>query len=284
MTNSERVWFITGVSSGFGRTLAEEAARAGDKVIGTVRQAKQIEEFNAISPGSTFAYILDVTRPDGVKATVEAAFKHFNRLDIIVNNAGFGLLGAVEEVSVEEYRQVMETNFFGALLVTQAVLPYLRAQQRGHILQMSSTSGFRGTTGFGAYNASKFALEGMSEALAQEVGPLNIKVTIVEPGPFRTNFTGAGIKVAKRQMEEYDSTAGVFKAAMQAGHNEQAGDPTKAAKVLLELVNADNPPLHLPLGQFAFNVIRAKLHQMQQNLDDWENIASKTSFDNSFHE
>ncbi|MCC9138025.1 SDR family NAD(P)-dependent oxidoreductase [Pontibacter silvestris] len=223
--------------------------------------------------------MLDVTRPDGVKAIVEAAFKHFGRLDIVVNNAGFGLLGVVEEVSLEEYREVMETNFYGALQVTQAVLPYLRAQRQGHILQMSSTSGFRGTTGFGAYNASKFALEGMSEALAQEVAPYNIKVTIVEPGPLRTNFAGAGIKAAKKHIKEYDTTAGAFTASMRAGHNEQAGDPAKAAKVLMELVNTDNLPLHLPLGKFAFDVIRAKLQKMQQELDKWESFASKTSFE-----
>ncbi|WP_276496366.1 oxidoreductase [Pontibacter litorisediminis] len=275
---AEKVWFITGVSSGFGRVLAEEVARRGDKVIGTVRQHRQLEEFNAIAPGSTFAYLMDVTNADGVKATVDAAVKHLGRIDVLVNNAGFGFLGAVEEATVKEFREVMETNFFGALQVTQAVLPYLRRQGHGRILQMSSVAGFRSTQGFGVYNASKFALEGMIEALAQEVAPLGIRVSIIEPGPFRTNFAGSSIKSAQQEMPAYEGTAHVFKNTILGYAGQQDGDPVKAAQVLLQVVDSDNPPLRLPLGQTAYDAVRKKLQQVEQDLGDWESIATKTSF------
>ena len=276
---SEKVWFITGVSSGFGRTLAEEVARSGDKVIGTVRQLRQLAEFNNILPGNTFAYLMDVTNPDGVKATIEAAFNHFGRLDVLVNNAGFGFLGAVEEATIKDYREVMETNFFGALQVTQAVLPYMRKQGRGRVIQMSSAAGFRSTAGFGVYNASKFALEGMSEALAMEVAPLGINVTIVEPGPFRTNFAGSSIKATKHEMLEYEATARVFKNNILGYAGQQEGDPQKAAQVIVQVVNADNPPLRLPLGSTAFTAVRKKLQQVEEDLQNWELIAANTSFD-----
>ncbi|NDK57210.1 oxidoreductase [Pontibacter fetidus] len=275
---AERVWFITGVSVGFGRTLAEEVARNGDKVIGTVRQHGQLAEFNAISPGNTFAYLMDVTNPDGVKSTIEAAYNHFGRLDVLVNNAGFGFLGAVEEATIKDFREVMETNFFGALQVTQAVLPYMRKQGSGRIIQMSSVAGFRSTQGFGVYNASKFALEGVSEALAQEVAPLGIKVTIVEPGPFRTNFAGSSIKSAKLELPEYDSTARAFKNNILGYAGQQEGDPQKAAQVIWQVVNTDNPPLRLPLGTTAFTAVKNKLQQVAQDLENWETIAANTSY------
>ncbi|MFD2247790.1 oxidoreductase [Pontibacter ruber] len=276
---TEKVWFITGVSGGFGRELAAQAAKAGAKVIGTVRQAGQLEEFNAISPGNTFGYLLDVTNPDGVKATVDAAFKYFGRLDVLVNNAGFGFLGAIEEASIAEVRQVMETNFFGALQVTQAVLPYMRQQGSGRIIQISSVAGIRSTPGFGVYNASKFALEGFSEALAQEVAPFNIQVTIVEPGPFRTRFAGTSIKRASRHMQEYESTSGRFKQAMEERNGYQDGDPEKGAAVIVQVASSDNPPLRLPLGRTAFEAVRLKLQQVAKDLDAWEYLAAHTSFD-----
>ncbi|MBC5774841.1 SDR family NAD(P)-dependent oxidoreductase [Pontibacter sp. KCTC 32443] len=275
---SDKVWFITGVSSGFGRTLAEEVARNGDKVIGTVRQLGQLAEFNDISPGNTFAYLMDVTNPDGIKATIDAAFNHFGRLDVLVNNAGFGFLGAVEEATIKDFREVMETNFFGALQVTQAMLPYMRKQGSGRIIQMSSAAGFRSTAGFGVYNASKFALEGMSEALALEVAPLGIHVTIVEPGPFRTNFAGSSIKAAKQEMPEYDASARVFKNNILGYAGQQEGDPQKAAQVILQVVNAENPPLRLPLGSTAFTAVRNKLKQVEQDLSAWEEVAANTSY------
>jgi len=276
---SNKVWFITGVSSGFGRTLAEEVAKSGDKVIGTVRQHRQLEEFNAIAPGNTFAYLMDVTNADGVNATIDAAIKHLGRIDVLVNNAGFGFLGAVDEATITDFREVMEANFFGALQVTKAVLPHMRARGSGYIVQMSSVAGFRSTQGFGVYNASKFALEGMSEALAQEVKPLGIHVTIVEPGPFRTNFAGSSIKAAKLELPEYDQTARVFKNTILGYAGQQEGDPVKAAQVILQVVKSDNPPLRLPLGGTAITAVRNKLEQVEQDITAWETIAANTNFD-----
>lgn len=277
--NISKVWFITGVSSGFGRELAKEVAAHGDKVIGTVRHPEQIAPFNNIAPGLTFALLMDVTEAEQVSSMVKEAFNKFERLDVVVNNAGFGFLGAIEEATIPEVRDVMETNFFGALRVTQAVLPYLREQGFGHILQISSVAGFRSTQGFGVYNASKFALEGFSEALALEAAPFNIKVTIVEPGPFRTQFAGSSIKIATNKIDAYTTTAHVFERAMHERNGKQDGDPAKAAEVLWQVVNSDNPPLRLPLGQLAFDAVRAKLESVVSDLDAWEPVASKTSFE-----
>jgi len=275
----EKVWFITGVSGGFGRVLAEQAAKRGDKVIGTVRQHRQLEEFNAIRPGSTFAYLMDVTNADGVKATIDAAIKHLGRIDVLVNNAGFGLLGAVEEATIADFREVMEANFFGALQVTKAVLPHMRERGSGHIVQMSSAAGFRSSFGFGVYNASKFALEGMSEALALEVKPLGIHVTIVEPGPFRTNFAGSSIRSTKQELPDYEQTARVFKNNILGYAGQQEGDPEKGAQVILQAVDSDNPPLRLPLGSTAITAIRKKLEQVEHDVQAWESVASKTSYE-----
>ena len=273
-----KVWFITGVSSGFGRELAKEAAAKGDTVVGTVRKKEQLQPFTNIAPGLTFAYLLDVTEAGDVKSTVREVVEKFGRIDVLVNNAGFGFLGAIEEVTTAEVRDVMETNFFGALHVTQAVLPYMRAQHSGHILQISSVAGFRATQGFGVYNASKFALEGFSEALAQEVAPFHIKVTIVEPGPFRTQFAGTSIKTAGHRIDAYSKTAGTFMQTMQERNGKQEGDPTRAAEVLWQVVQSPNPPLRLPLSQYAFDAVRGKLNQVAADLQAWESIGTDTSF------
>lgn len=273
-----RVWFITGVSGGLGRELAKEAAAHGDTVIGTVRKMEQVKPFNDIAPGLTFAHLLDVTAFDEARDTVKKVAEKYGRIDVLVNNAGFGFLGAIEEASINEVRDVMETNFYGALHLTQAVLPYMREQHKGHILQISSVAGFRATQGFGVYNASKFALEGFSEALALEVAPFQIKVTIVEPGPFRTNFAGASIKKAADKIDAYAQTAGVFERAMAERNGKQDGDPMKAAEVLWQVVQSPEPPLRLPLGAYAFDAVRSKLGQIAAELDAWESMATDTSF------
>lgn len=273
-----KVWFITGVSSGFGRELAKEVASHGDTVIGTVRKKEQMQSFNDIAPGLTYAHKLDVTEANDVRSAIKEIAEKYGRIDVLVNNAGFGFLGAMEEAGIAEVRDVMETNFFGALQVTQAILPYMRAQQGGHILQISSVAGFRSTQGFGVYNASKFALEGFSEALAQEVAPFNIRVTIVEPGPFRTEFAGSSIKTVKNKIDAYTRTAHVFERAMHERNGKQDGDPAKAAEVLWQVVQSENPPLRLPLGRIAFDAVRMKLQNVAADLDAWESIASKTSF------
>lgn len=274
-----RVWFITGVSSGLGREIAKEAAAHGETVIGTVRKKEQVKDFETIAPGLTFAYVLDVTERAKVFSTIKSVIDKFGHLDVVVNNAGFGFLGAVEEVDVDEIKEVMDTNFYGALHVTQAILPQFRQQSHGHLVQISSVAGFRATQGFGVYNASKFALEGISEALAQEVAPFNVHVTIVEPGPFRTKFAGESINRAKKKIPAYAKTAGEFEKAMEARNGKQDGDPAKAAEVIWQITNTDNPPLRLPLGQTAYNALRQKMTQLENDLKAWEHIAVNTSFE-----
>ncbi|HSV44443.1 MAG TPA: SDR family NAD(P)-dependent oxidoreductase, partial [Ramlibacter sp.] len=193
-TPTPRRWLITGVSSGFGLELAMAALARGDTVVGTLRQREQAESFEKIAPGRSHAVLLDVTRADTIAPAVQQALQLAGGLDVLVNNAGYGLFGAVEETSDAEARHVMETNFFGALAVTRALLPQLREQRSGHIFNIASVAGVIGFPGCGLYAASKFALEGMSEALAGELAPFNVRVTIVEPGGFRTNFAGGSMR------------------------------------------------------------------------------------------
>jgi NAD(P)-dependent dehydrogenase (short-subunit alcohol dehydrogenase family) len=274
-----RIWFITGVSSGLGRSLAEAVAARGDIAVGTLRQDAQLAAYNAVAPGRTVGLKLDVTDHARVEAVVQQVIAQFGRIDVLVNNAGYGLLGAVEEVSDAEARAQLETNVFGALAVTRAVLPHLRRQKAGHILQISSIGGFNGTPGAGIYNASKFALEGFSEALAKEAGPLGIRVTLVEPGPFRTKWAGESLKRAAAVIPEYAATpAGATIARIQGyGANaSQPGDPDRAADAMIKTVDAANPPLRLVLGALAINAFRAKLESTLKELAAWEAIGLAT--------
>lgn len=268
-----KTWLITGISSGLGHALAKAVMDAGDFVVGTFRQQNQVDEFNRMHHGKSLAMKMDVTHREEVINVVEELKTKIGRLDVVVNNAGFGFAGAIEEATVEEVRAVMEANFFGALHVTQNVLPILRKQAHGHIIQISSHGGFKATAGFGIYNASKFALEGMSEALAGELLPLGIRLTIVEPGPFRTSFAGSGFRLANRLIEDYQSTAGLFRERIKSVDGKQEGDPHKAALAILNVVNHPNPPLRLPLGKVALATIASKLSHVQQDIDNWSNVA-----------
>ena len=278
MIQQEKIWFITGVSGGIGRSIAKQAALAGNTVIGTVRKEEQIEAFSALVPGKTYGVLLDVNEHAQVKGVVDAAILKFGRIDVLVNNAGYGLFGAVEEVSIAEARQQMETNFFGALAVTQAILPIMRQQKSGHIVQISSQAGFRSAPGLGIYNASKFALEGFSEALALEVAPLNIKVTIVEPGPFRTSWAGDSSKRAENIIDDYSGTAGKLISTINGYSGNQPNDPEKGAKIILEVINSENPPLRLPLGPEAHEAVKGKLKSVTEDIGVWESRAIKTAF------
>lgn len=281
MSNSSKVWFITGISGGFGKCLAEEALQNGDQVVGTFRKLEQVEAFNQQYGDKALGVQLDVTKPQQVEEAVQAAIKTFGRLDVVVNNAGFGLMGTVEEVSLSEARDLFKTNLFGVMNVLHAVLPILRKQKSGHILQMSSVSGFRAGQGFGLYNASKFALEGLSEALAAEVAPFNIKVTLVEPGPFRTAFAGTSLKKAEKTIEDYEKTsAGEWMRKFPERDGKQDGDPVKAAKVMIRVVNSTNPPLRIPLGKIAHDGFKSKIESVQKDMAAWEAISLNTSFDN----
>lgn len=276
---AEKVWLITGVSGGLGRALAIEAANKGDIVIGTVRKPEQLDEFRNLIPGKTFSVKLDVTQHFQTKAVIDPVIEKFGRVDVLVNNAGYGLLGAIEEVNTREVREQFETNVFGALTVTQAVLPFMRKQKSGHIVQMSSAAGFRSSPGLGIYNASKFALEGLSEALAYEVAPLGIKVTIVEPGPFRTQFAGTSSIRAAATIKDYESTAWLRIKTIHQYNGKQLGDPKKAALAIIKAVESENPPLRLALGQYAVDAIKAKIESVVNDLTAWEDVGLNTNFD-----
>ena len=279
MINYSKIWLITGVSSGLGRALAQQAALEGNIVFGTLRKASQIEEFNQLVPGKTFGLEMDVNNHHRMEIIISHILGQFEQIDVLVNNAGYGLFGAIEEVSMEEARMQMETNFFSALALTQAVLPVMRRQHSGHIVQISSMAGIRSNPGMGLYNASKFALEGFSEALALETEHLNIKVTLVEPGPFRTLWAGASSIRSKKVIEDYNQTSGEMIKLINDYTGTQPGDPVKGAKAILKAVNSKNPPLRLALGKIALEAIRKKLVSLEKNLNDWEELSLDTSFD-----
>ena len=213
---------------------------------------------------------MDVTDQKQVEAAVSAAVQRFGRIDVLVNNAGYGMVGAVEESAEEEFRPMFETNVFGLIRVTQAVLPQMRGQGAGHIVNLSSIGGLVATPGFGLYNATKFAVEGLSEALAQEVKPLGISVTIVEPGPFRTKFLGKAGGEAKRKIPAYGQTAGKMRAYFTEQDGKQPGDPLKAVEAMVKAVEAEHPPLHLLLGASTLPRVKAKIEALQKDLAAWE--------------
>ncbi len=273
-----KIWFITGISSGLGQALAAAVLQQGDFVVGTFRKAEQVENFNAQHKGQGLGLLLDVTDAVAIEAAFSRIEQAFGRLDVVVNNAGYGFAGAVEEASMAEIRAVFETNVFGALQITQRALPIMRRQQSGHIVQISSGAGFKATPGFGIYNATKFALEGFSEALADELRPLGIHVTIVEPGPFRTRFAAGSLFSAARQIEDYAATAGVFRQRMASIDGRQEGDPAKAAAAIIQVVNAAEPPLRLPLGRIVLSNMEAKLDSVRKNMEEWRTVAEAAVF------
>src|SRR5688572_10190016 len=238
-----KIWFITGISSGLGKALAQTVIESGDFVIGTFRNRSQADSFNIQYKDKALALILDITNPNEIERAVKLVTDKFEKIDVLVNNAGYGLAGAIEETSTEETREISEANFFGALKLTQSFLPYFRNQKSGHIIQISSHGGFKAFAGFGIYNASKFALEGFSEALAQEITPLGIKLTIVEPGPFRTNFANNNFKFAEHSIDDYNSTAGMFREKIKSADGKQEGDPTKAAKAIYDITKLNTASL-----------------------------------------
>ncbi|WP_233810555.1 oxidoreductase [Paraburkholderia sp. HP33-1] len=276
---SPSVWFITGVSSGFGRSLAEAVLARGDTVVGTVRNDAQIAPFENLAPGRAHCVLLDVTDTAAVPRAVAHALKRTGAIDILVNNAGYGLFGALEEVSDAEARQLFDTNVFGTVNVIRAVLPHFRERKRGHIVNFSSVAGVIGIAGCSFYCASKHAIEGLSESLAQELHPFGIGVTLVEPGGFRTNFAGGSLKWSGNELPEYSETVGKMRRYMSSYHGTQTGDPAKAAEAIVRAVLADAPPLRLPLGLDAVDVVRKKLGVIQDNLETWLEVSSSTNFD-----
>jgi NAD(P)-dependent dehydrogenase (short-subunit alcohol dehydrogenase family) len=279
-THEPRVWFITGCSTGFGRELAKAVLDHGDLVIATARDVEQVRDFEQSGPELARAVRLDVTDPDQVTEAVDTALDAFGRIDVLVNNAGYGSMGAIEEVSDEEIRRQFEVNVFGVLNVTRAVLPHMRERRRGHVVNISSVGGFVGVPGFGIYNGTKFAVEGISEALAQETEPLGIRVTIVEPGAFRTDWAGRSLESAS-EIEDYKETVGQTREYITSENGNQQGDPRLAAEAMISAVEAADPPLRLPLGEDALGMIREKLDSVKQETDAWETTTVETSFEHN---
>ena len=273
-----KTWLITGCSSGFGKVLAHAVLARGDRLVATARKEEDLGGFAGRGPDVVRTAPLDVTRPGDAAAAAALAEEAFGGLDVLVNNAGYGFMGAVEEATPEEYRPMFETNVFGLIETTRAVLPVLRKRRGGRIVNFSSGAGIAGTAGYGYYNAAKFAVEGLSEALAQEVAPLGLSVIIVEPGPFRTEFLGRSINTARNALPAYADTSGKLRAYRDGNNGKQAGDPEKAVAVILKAVDAEQPPLHLPLGPVAYAIAEKKLAAFRHDMDAWRDAAIATDF------
>ncbi|MFZ4835162.1 oxidoreductase [Rouxiella sp. Mn2063] len=269
---------ITGVSSGFGRALAEEALQAGHRVIGTVRNEQDKQAFDALSSGHSFGYVLDVTHSNEIPTTIAAIEADVGAIDVLVNNAGYGLEGIVEEVSLEQIRQQFEVNVFGAISMIQGVLPFMRQRRAGHILNITSMGGIITMAGLGIYHGSKFALEGISESLAKEVKGLGIHVTAVEPGGFRTDWAGRSMTRAERRIGDYDEVFEPLRKRRQEASGKQLGDPIKAAQAMLKLIACDNPPMHLLLGSDAIKLVSDKLALLRQEFSEWDDVSRSTDF------
>lgn len=274
----KRVWFITGAARGLGALIAEAALADGNAVVAAGRNVAAIAERFGHSP-ALLPVALDVTSETQAKAAVQAAVERFGRIDVLVNNAGFGLLGAIEESSDADVRRMYDTNVFGLLNVTRAVLPGMRAQRAGHVINMSSIGGYRSVAGFGAYCSTKFAVEGLTEALRTELNPLGIHATVVEPGYFRTDFLDASsLVVAGNVIADYDETSGqVRRVAVSLNHN-QPGNPEKLAAAMVDLVDAQTPPLRLPLGTDTLKAIAEKNAYVTQETETWKALSASTDF------
>ncbi|HUQ09725.1 MAG TPA: oxidoreductase, partial [Steroidobacteraceae bacterium] len=269
-------WFITGASSGFGMAFALYALERGDNVVASARNVGKLEALTATAPGRVLAVKLDVTQLADIQPAVDAAVRRFGRIDYLFNNAGYGIVGAVEETPDAELRAVFDTNFFGAAAVTRAVLPVMRAQRSGAIVNISSMGGQMSFEGVGAYSATKFALEGMSEALALEVKPFGIKVLIVEPGAFRTSFGGTDALRHMPVNAAYRDSLASIRGAMHDMHGAQPGDPAKAAAAVMRALEAEITPLRLQLGADSIGAVRAHAEQLLEDLAAWEQVGRDT--------
>jgi NAD(P)-dependent dehydrogenase (short-subunit alcohol dehydrogenase family) len=273
-----KVWFITGCSTGFGRYLAIEALEKGYKVVVTARNTNDVQDIVAPYPETAIVVKLDVTDAATIKSSVAAAIEKFGQIDVLVNNAGIGYFGAIEESEESEVRRMFEINVFGLAHMTQAVLPIMRKQRSGHILNIASIGGLRSFPGVGFYNATKYAVDGLSEALSKEVAPLGIKVTIVAPSGFRTDWAGRSANDSKIVIEDYASTAGKNKGDIRGYSGNQPGDPVRAAKAMIQIVETENPPMRLLLGAAALKGARLKLEELKQDFDTWAAVSEGADF------
>jgi NAD(P)-dependent dehydrogenase (short-subunit alcohol dehydrogenase family) len=278
MPATKPVWFITGCSTGFGRELSKILLSRDYRVVVTARDPAKVRDIVEPYPETALALSLDVEKPDQIETAAAAAHKKFGRIDVLVNNAGYGYLAAIEEGDDADIRAMFEANVFGLAHMTRAVLPFMRKQGAGHIVNISSMGGVAGFPGVGYYNATKFAVEGLSEALSKEVAPLGIKVLVVEPGPFRTDWAGRSLKTPKHPIEAYAETAIARRNATQSYSGTQAGDPVRGAESIISTVESANPPLRLVLGAIALGAIRTKLDDMRKEIDAHEAVALAADF------
>ena len=273
MTQAESpVWFITGCSTGFGRMLAEAVLQRGWRAVVTARDVDAVADLTRGQPDRALALALDVTDTAQVKAAAEAAEDRFGRIDVLVNNAGYGYLAAIEEGEDEPVRRMFDTNVFGLVEMTKAVLPGMRARRHGTIVNLSSIGGLVSFGATGYYHATKYAVEGLSESLAIEVEPLGLHVVVVEPGPFRTDFAGRSIGQSKTVIDDYAETAGARRKQTFERNGKQVGDPVRAAEAMIAAVTADKPPRHLLLGKPALDLARQKLDALKADFDAWEAV------------
>ena len=272
------VWFITGCSSGFGRELALQVLARGARVVVSARDAAQLQDLVRGHEARTLALSLDVTDAQQVAAAVHAAEQHFGRIDVLVNNAGYGYQASIEEGVAAEVRAVFDVNVFGLVTMTQAVLPGMRARRRGHVINITSVAGLIGFAGSGFYAATKFAVEGLSDALAAEVGPLGIHVSCVEPGPFRTDFAGRSLRQTLPQIADYEATAGVRMKGIAATSGRQPGDPVRGCAAIIHITEVADPPRHLVLGAMGIGAVRGKAERLLADLERWQSLSESTDF------
>lgn len=280
MTSSTQqpVWFITGCSTGFGRELALHTLSLGYPTVVTARNPQQVEDIVKGHESNALVLKLDVTDAAQVAAAVKAATERFGQIDVLVNNAGVGYFGAFEESDISEVRQMFEINVWGLTEMTRAVLPGMRARRSGTVVNISSVGGLVAFPSLSFYNASKFAVEALSESLSQEVEPLGIKVLLVEPGPFRTDWAGRSANQASSTIADYQETSGKRTEATRSYSGNQPGDPKRAAVAIVDTVNAENPPLRLLLGKIAVGVAQNKLKTLSKNFDDWTRVSESADF------
>ncbi len=275
-SNNTPVWFITGCSSGFGRAIVQAALDAGERVVATARNVDTIADLAL--DGRCSVMTLDVTDKDAVDRVVNDAARQFGTLDVVVNNAGYGLLGSIEECSDEQLRRNMETNYFGPVHVMRAALPIMRAQSRGHIVNISAAAAISNYAGFGTYGGAKAALELTSESVRAEVQPLGIKVTLVQPGPFRTDFIDRGLENATTPLDAYNASVRRFGRLLSSMNGKQPGDPARAAAAIVHMVRSGDAPLRFPLGKYAVKKLRDRAAALAREADKWEAVAAETDF------
>ena len=273
-----KVYLITGTSSGFGRALAEAALKGGNRVVLTARRPESVAKLAEKAGDQALSVKLDVTNAEDRRAAIDATVERFGRLDVLINNAGRGSLGAAEAFSSEQLRDQMEVNFFGAVEMTRAALPLMRTQESGHIMNISSIGGLAAVGGFSLYCASKFALEGFSESLRDEVAPLGIRVTIVEPGAFRTEFAGDANMQPEENINAYEGVIESIRQYLYGSSGQQPGDPYRAALAMIQAVESDAPPLRLMLGADAYELWEAKVTKMNEELSAWREVGENTAF------